>query len=77
MDIATYLPSCIIIWLPIYTHCSGDVILGLLFVDDTSLFATDGPGIKKSLDVRVRWCNEWGVKIDVQKSAIMHIRQKS
>ena len=40
------------------------------------MFASDGPGIKKSLDVLVRWCNEWGVKINVHKSGIMHIRQK-
>ena len=38
-------------------------IPGLLFADDTSLFASDGPGIKRSLDVLVRWCNEWGMKI--------------
>ena len=55
--------------------CGVDVIPGLLFTDDTSLFASDGPGIKKSLDVLVRWCNEWDVKINVHKSGIMHIRQ--
>ena len=57
-------------------ECGGAVIPGLLFADDTSLFASDGPGIKNSLDVLVRWCDEWGVKINVQKSGIMHIRQK-
>ena len=57
-------------------ECGGAVILGLLFADDTALFASDGPGIKNSLDVSVRWCDEWGVKINVQKSGIMHIRQK-
>ena len=55
-------------------ECGGDVIPGLLFADDTSLFASDGPGIRKSLDVLVRWCDEWGVKINVQKSGIMHIQ---
>ena len=30
-----------------------------------------------SLDVLVRWCNEWwGVKTNVHKSGIMHIRQE-
>ena len=54
----------------------GDVIPSLLFADDTSLFVSDGPRIKKSLDAVVRWCDEWGVKINVYKSGIMHIRQK-
>ena len=63
-------------------ECGGAVIPGLLFADDTSLFASDGPGIKNSLDVLVRWCDECkdvkmnDVKINVQKSGIMHIRQK-
>ena len=57
-------------------ECDGAVIPGLLFADDTSLFASDGPGIKNSLDVLVRWCDEWGMKINVQKSGIMHKRQK-
>ena len=39
-------------------ECGGAVIPGLLFADDTSLFASDGPGIKNSLDVLVRWCDE-------------------
>ena len=54
-------------------ECGGVVIPGLLFTDDTSLLASDGPGIKNSLDVLVRWCDEWGVKMNVQKSGIMHI----
>ena len=54
-------------------ECGGDILPGLLFADDTALFASDGPGIEKSLDVLVRWCNEWGVKINVHKSGIMHI----
>ena len=57
-------------------ECDGAVIPGLLFADDTSLFASDGPGIKNGLDVLVRWCDEWGMKINVQKSGIMHKRQK-
>ena len=40
------------------------------------MFASDEPDIKNSLDVLFRWCNEWGVEINVHKSGIMHIRQK-
>ena len=56
--------------------CGGDIIPGLIFADDTLLFTSDRPGIKKSFDVLVRWCNEWGVKINVHKSGIMPLRQK-
>ena len=57
-------------------ECGGKAIPGLLFADDTCLVASDALGLKKSLDVLVEWCNEWGVKINVAKSGIMHIRKK-
>ena len=39
--------------------------------------ASNEDGLRKSLDSLVEWCVEWGVKINVKKSAIMHIRKKS
>ena len=57
-------------------ECAGEIIPGLLFADDTALLAPDESGIKKSLEVLVEWCEEWGVKINVSKSGIMHVRQK-
>ena len=57
-------------------ECAGEIIPGLLFADDTVLLAPDESGIKKSLDVLVKWCRDWGVKINVSKSGIMHVRQK-
>ena len=57
-------------------ECAGEVIPGLLFADDTALLALDESGIKKSLDVLIEWCRDWGVKINVSKSGIMHVRQK-
>ena len=32
--------------------------------------------LEKSLDVLVKWCEDWEVKINVVKSGIMHIRKK-
>ena len=32
--------------------------------------------MKKSLDVLFKWCEEWGVKINVGKPGIMHMRKK-
>ena len=53
-------------------QCAGEIIPGLLFADDTVLLALDESEIKKSLEVPVEWCKEWGVKINVSKSGIMH-----
>ena len=52
------------------------MVPGLLFTDDTSLVPSDKEGLEKSLDVLVKWCEEWGVKINVGKSGIMHMRKK-
>ena len=49
---------------------------GLLFADDTSLVASEKEGLEKSLDVLVKWCEEWGVRINLGKSGIMHMRKK-
>ena len=57
-------------------QCGGDMVPGLLFADNTSLVAYNKEGLKKSLDVLVKWCEEWGVKINVGKSGIMHMRKK-
>ena len=57
-------------------ECGGETIPGLLFADDTCLMASDAAGLIKSLDVLVGWCKEWGVKINVAKSGVMHIRNK-
>ena len=57
-------------------QCGGDMVPGLLFADDTSLVASDKEGLEKSLDDLVKWCEKWGVKINVGKSGIMHMRKK-
>ena len=54
----------------------GEVIPGLLSADNTALLAPDESGIKKSLDMLVEWYRDWRVKINVNKSRIMHVRQK-
>ena len=57
-------------------ECGGETIPGLLFADDTCLMGSDEPSLRKSLDILVEWCKEWGVKINVAKSGVMHIRNK-
>ena len=46
-----------------------------------SLVASDKEGLEKSLDVLVKWCEEWGggggvIRITVGKSGIMHMSKK-
>ena len=57
-------------------ECAGEIIPSLLFADNTALLTPDESGIKKSLEVLVEWCEEWGVKINVSKSGVMHMKQK-
>ena len=40
------------------------------------MIASDREGLKRSLDVLVKWCEEWGVKINLGKLGIMHMRKK-
>ena len=53
----------------------SDTVPDLLFSEDTSLVVYDKEGLEKSLDILVKWCEEWGVKINVGKSGIMHMRK--
>jgi len=52
------------------------MVPGRLFAADTSLVASEKEGLEKSLDVLVKWCEEWGVRINLGKSGIMHMRKK-
>ena len=58
-------------------ECGGLLIPGLLFADDTSLFGEDVKGLERSLMVLEEWCSRWGMKVNVEKSAIIHFRKKS
>ena len=42
----------------------------------TSLVASVKEGLEESLDVLVKWCEDWGVKINVGKSGIMRMKKK-
>ena len=57
--------------------CGGLLLPELLFADDTSLFGEDVEGLEQSLIVLEEWCTGWGMKINAEKSAIIHFRRKS
>ena len=58
-------------------ECGRLFLPGLLFADDTSLFGEDVEGLKQSLMVLEEWCSRWGMKVNAEKSAIIHFRRKS
>ena len=57
--------------------CNGVVVPDLLLADDTALTSEDANGMRKNLECMVRWCDEWGVKINTEKSGIMHSRKRT
>ena len=48
----------------------------LLFADDTVLLAENAEDMRRSLQCLQFWCEEWSVEINVEKSAMMHMRKK-
>ena len=52
-------------------------IPGLLYADDTSLFGEDAKTLQQSLHVLEDWCQEWDMRVNVEKSAIIHFRDRS
>ena len=57
--------------------CNGVVVPGLLFADGTALVNEDANGMREGLECMVRWCNEWGVEINTEKSRNMHLRKRT
>ena len=57
-------------------RCRGKLIPGLLYADDMILLAENEEMLKDGLNVLEEWCRQWGVKGNVPKCAIMHIRRK-
>ena len=53
-------------------ECGGLLIPRLLFTDDTSLFDEDVEGLEQSLMVLEEWCSRWEMKVNAEKSAIIH-----
>ena len=47
-----------------------------LFADDTVFLAESAEDMRSSLQCLQSWCEEWSVEINVEKSAMMHMRKK-
>ena len=55
--------------------CGEIMVPGLLFADDTALLAESADDMRKSLQCLQSWCEKWSVEINVEKSAVMHMRK--
>ena len=53
---------------------SGLVLSILLYADDIVLLAPTPEKLQNMLDVVSRWCEKWGMQINVNKTQIMHVR---
>lgn len=56
--------------------CGGCLISSLLYADDIVVLAPDENKLGKLIKVVERWCGEWKMALNVQKTKIMHFRKK-
>ena len=56
--------------------CRGQLISALLYADDALIFAEDEELMRRGLDILAEWCEEWSVKVNVEKCGVMHLRRK-
>ena len=52
------------------------MVTALLYADDVVLIAEDEKQVKKGLKALEKWCREWGVEVNVEKSGVMHMRRR-
>ena len=46
----------------------------LLYADDLVLLAESEEGLQRLLDVVNTWCNTWGMRVNSNKSKVVHFR---
>ena len=54
--------------------CRGQLISALLNADDAVIFAEEL--MRRGLNILAEWCEEWSVKVNVEKCGVMHLRRK-
>ena len=53
--------------------CKDQLILALLYADDMVMFAEDKEMLRRALVVLGEWCEEWSVKVNINKCGVMHM----
>ena len=56
--------------------CMGQLISALLYADDAVIFAEDEELMRRELDILSEWCEEWSVKVNIEKCGVMQMRRK-
>ena len=51
------------------------MVTALLYADDAVLLAENEEQVKRGLKMLEKWCKEWAVEVNVEKSGVMHIRR--
>lgn len=56
----------------------GDLLISiLLYADDIALLAPDESSLQKMLHTLHNWCKKWRLQVNVEKTKIIHFRNKS
>ena len=56
--------------------CRGQLISALLYADDAVIFAEDEELMRRGLNILAEWCEEWSVKVNVEKCRVVHLKRK-
>ena len=56
--------------------CMGQLISALLYADDAVIFEEDEELMRRELDILSEWCEEWSVKVNVEKCGVMYMSRK-
>ena len=55
---------------------NNDILCTLLFADDIVIFADDEVQLQKLLDCVHDWCQKWKLKVNIDKTKVVHFRNK-
>ena len=55
----------------------NSIIPGLMFADDLVIKAEETSDLNRVLEIVHRWCNQWKLKINVEKCSVVHFWKKS
>jgi hypothetical protein len=59
------------------TGLSENELLIILFADDLTMMFETMDGLERGVDLLVKWCNAWGLKINWKKTKLMRVNDKS
>ena len=61
----------------IEVRMDNSIIPGLMFADDLVIKAEETSDLNRVLEIVHRWCNQWKLKINVEKCSVVRFWKKS